>query len=105
MKKIILASAIFATAAFGAYAQTTPAPSANGDTPAVATPETANPTAPLEGANSFTEAQAKERIEAAGFTQLEGLMLDDKGIWQSKAMKDGKSVAVSMDYQGNVVSK
>ncbi|KQR73398.1 hypothetical protein ASG25_02145 [Rhizobium sp. Leaf384] len=105
MKKIILAAAIVAASAFGASAQTTPAPSADGNTPAVATPDTANPTAPVEGANSFTEAQAKERIEAAGYTGLDGLMLDDKGIWQAKAMKDGKSVAVSMDYQGNVVAK
>ncbi|OLP62762.1 hypothetical protein BJF93_21540 [Xaviernesmea oryzae] len=105
MKKIVLATAILAASAFGVNAQTTPAPSANGDTPAVATPDSSNPTAPVEGANSFTETQAKERIEAAGYTQLDGLMLDDKGIWQAKAMKDGKPTAVSMDYQGNVVSK
>ncbi|NHT75588.1 hypothetical protein C8J35_11039 [Rhizobium sp. PP-F2F-G38] len=105
MKKLFLATAILAVSAFGVNAQTTPAPSANGDTPAVATPDSGNSTAPVEGANSFTEAQAKERIEAAGYTELDGLMLDDKGIWQAKAMKDGKSAAVSMDYQGNIVSK
>jgi hypothetical protein len=105
MRKLLFVTAILAASAVGASAQTTPAPSANGDTPAVATPDSGNATAPVEGANSFTEAQAKERIEAAGYTGLDGLMLDDKGIWQAKATKDGKSVAVSMDYQGNIVSK
>jgi hypothetical protein len=71
----------------------------------VATPETPDAAAPVEGANSFTEAQARERIEAAGFTGIADLKLDDQGVWQATAMKDGKSMPVAMDYQGNVVSK
>jgi hypothetical protein len=31
------------------------------------------------------------------------LTLDDKGVWQASAMKDGKPVKVSLDYQGNIV--
>ncbi|PZM15818.1 PepSY domain-containing protein, partial [Rhizobium tubonense] len=76
----------------------------NPDTPAVATPDTKNPTAPVAGHNSFTEAQAKERIEKAGYSGVTALKLDDKGIWQSTATKDGKSVTVTLDYQGNVVA-
>ena len=105
MKKLIFAAALLSASALTAHAQTATAPATNGDTPAVATPDTTNTTAPVEGANSFTEAQAKERIEAAGFTAVTDLKLDDKGVWQAMGTKDGKSVAVSMDYQGNIVSK
>jgi hypothetical protein len=55
-----------------ALAQQKPAnPDAN--TPAVATPNTKNPNAPVEGANSFTEGQARSRIEAAGFSNVTNL--------------------------------
>jgi hypothetical protein len=30
------------------------------------------------------------------------LMMDDKGIWRGKASKDGKSVDVTVDFQGNI---
>lgn len=104
MKNFIIAvAALLGTAATVALAQTTP--STEGDTPAVATPDTQNPAAPVEGANSFTEAQAKARIEEAGYTEVSGLKLDDKGVWQATAMKGGKSVSVALDYQGNVTAQ
>ena len=65
----------------------------------------ATATAPFEGANSFTENQAKERITAAGFTGVAALAKDDKGIWRGKAMKADKSVDVAVDFKGNVVAK
>lgn len=106
MKKTLLAAALISASAFSAFAQTeAPATATDGDTPAVATPDSTNATAPVEGANSFTEDQAKERMAEAGYADVTELMLDDKGVWQAKGMKDGKSVAVSMDYQGNVVAK
>lgn len=106
MKSIILAAAALLSAStLFAQAQTTPAPTINGNTPAVATPDTKNPTAPVAGANSFTESQAKARIEGAGYSDVKDLKKDDKGVWQAMAMKDGNSAAVSLDYQGNVVSK
>ncbi|MGE8106133.1 PepSY domain-containing protein [Allorhizobium sp. NPDC080224] len=105
MKKMIFAAGLMCATAVSAHAQTTTVPATDGDTPAVATPETQNPAAPVEGANSFTEEQARERIEAAGFTGIADLKLDDQGVWQATAMKDGMSVPVAMDYQGNVVSK
>jgi hypothetical protein len=106
MRNIIFAAALIGASALPALAQTTaPAPSADGNTPAVATPDTKNPTAPVEGANSFTESQAKDRIEKAGFTGVKNLKKDDKGIWMASGMKDGKSAMIALDYQGNVVAK
>lgn len=100
---IIVAAALMGAAATASLAQTTP--STEGDTPAVATPDSQNPTAPVEGANSFTEAQAQERIKEAGYTDVNGLKLDENGVWQATAMKDGKSVSVALDYQGNVTAQ
>lgn len=105
MRNLVIAAVMLSASALVAQAQTAPAPTTNGDTPAVATPDTKNPTAPVAGANSFTEAQAQSRIEGAGYSAVKDLKLDDKGIWQAMATKDGKSAAVSLDYQGNVVSK
>jgi hypothetical protein len=61
--------------------------------------------APLEGANSFTENQAKDRIEAAGFSDVSGLSKDDKGIWRGTAKRGSADVKVAVDYKGNVVSQ
>jgi len=75
-----------------------------GNTPAVNTPNSPpNPGAPVSGANSFTEGQAKSRIESSGYTNVSGLRKDDQGVWRGTAMKDGRSVNVSLDFQGNVV--
>jgi putative membrane protein len=73
-------------------------------TPAVSTTDTANPAAPVPGANSFTEDQAKSRIQDAGFSDVSALTKDDKGIWRGQATKDGKTTTVALDYQGNVVA-
>ncbi|RZK95221.1 MAG: hypothetical protein EOO66_07435 [Methylobacterium sp.] len=70
---------------------------------AVNTAPANNSGAPVPGANSFTEGQARDRIQDKGFTQVNALSLDSKGVWRGKAMKNGQSVDVSMDYQGNVV--
>jgi hypothetical protein len=106
MKKYLLAAALVSASALGAFAQTSTAPATtDGDTPAVATPDTSNPTAPVEGANSFTEDQAKERITEAGYTDVTGLTSGDDGVWRGTAMKDGKSVPVALDYQGNVTAE
>jgi hypothetical protein len=62
-------------------------------------------TAPVAGANSFTEGQAKSRIEAGGYSNVTELKKDDNGVWRGKGMKDGKSVTVSVDFQGNVIAR
>ena len=61
--------------------------------------------APASGANSFTEGQAKSRIEAAGFTNVSDLKKDDQGVWRGQAQKDGRQVSVALDYQGNVTTR
>jgi uncharacterized protein with FMN-binding domain len=63
------------------------------------------PGAPIKGANSFTEGQARDRIVAAGFTSVSSLAKDGDGVWRGSAMKDGKSVKVAVDFKGNVVSQ
>ncbi|TIW56000.1 MAG: hypothetical protein E5V54_14335, partial [Mesorhizobium sp.] len=54
------------------------------------------------GANSFTEAQAKKRIQDAGYADVSALAKDEQGIWRGQATKDGKGTSVALDYQGNV---
>jgi len=76
------------------------------NTPAVNAPNTPpNPGSPVAGSNSFTEGQAKSRIESTGFGNVSELRKDDQGVWRGKAVKDGKSVTVSLDFQGNVTAR
>ncbi|GGC76720.1 hypothetical protein GCM10010994_38770 [Chelatococcus reniformis] len=87
-------------------AQTAPAanPGAPAN-PAVSTKDGNNPGAPAGGANSFTEAQAKSRIESRGYSEVTALKKDQDGIWRGKAAKAGRTHDVAVDYQGNVVTK
>lgn len=87
MKRIALAFGAL-TIFSATYAQETPKP-AEPETPAVATPETKNPTAPVPGENSFTEAQANERIQDKAYTDVTALTKGKDGIWSASAMKDG----------------
>jgi putative membrane protein len=58
------------------------------------------------GANSFTEAQAKSRIESMGYQQVTNLKKDpNTSVWSGDATKEGKQVQVQLDYQGDVVAK
>lgn len=102
MKKTILAAALFSAFSIHAFAQTT---TTDGNTPAVVTPDTPSSGVLAEGQNSFTEAQAKERIADAGYSDVGALKLDDKGIWRGTASKNGTSTSVGLDYQGNVVAQ
>jgi hypothetical protein len=95
MKKAIVIG-ILVFAAGGAFAQT--------NAPAVASSTTQSPAAPIAGANSFTEGQAKSRIEAAGYTNVSGLTKDKDGIWRGNASKGGTMMTVSIDYQGNITA-
>jgi opacity protein-like surface antigen len=61
-----------------------------------------NSNAPVAGRNSFTEGQAKSKIEEAGYTNVSALQKDDNGVWRGKASKGGSSTDVSVDFQGNV---
>jgi hypothetical protein len=104
--RFILAATLLGALATGAAAQGTPRANPNAPAnPAVNTQGGNNPGAPAPGANSFTEGQAKSRVEASGFTNVTGLAKDKDGIWRGKAMKGGKSQDIAVDYQGNVVAK
>jgi hypothetical protein len=46
--------------------------------------------------------QAKARIEAQGFTNVSELKKDAQGMWNAKAMKDGKPVQISLDTRGQI---
>lgn len=60
--------------------------------------------APLEGANSFTETQAKDRVIAAGMTAPSVLTKDNKGIWRGTATQNGMTMTIAVDFKGNVVA-
>jgi hypothetical protein len=91
-------------AATAASAQTQPAQSGPNNN-AVNSSGQNNSNAPVAGRNSFTEGQAKSKIEAAGYTQVSGLKKDDNGVWRGKASKGGSSTSVSVDFEGNVNQK
>ena len=97
MKKLALVALVAALPSFAAMAQT----STTSPKPAPTAPADAN--APLPGANSFTEGQAKSRLEANGYTNVMGLKKDENGVWKGKATNAGASVNVSVDYRGNIV--
>src|SRR6187401_728350 len=105
MRKMTISLLLLASVGPG-WAQTAQPPAnRNANTPAVNTPNSPpNPGAPVAGANSFTEEQAKSRIEDKGFSSVSGLKKDDAGVWRGTASQSGKSVTVSVDFQGNVVS-
>ena len=102
--RLILTMALVA-AAISTAAMAQPA-NRDANTPAVNTPNSPpNPGAPVAGANSFTEGQAKSRIESRGYTNISELRKDDQGVWRGKAMKDGQAVSISLDFQGNVTAQ
>lgn len=102
MKFNMLAAALIALAGTSALAQTA---STSGETPAVATPGSQNPAAPVAGANSFTEDQVKDRLQEAGFANVSKLKLGDDGVWRGMATKSDKQTNVALDYQGNITSQ
>ncbi len=60
--------------------------------------------APLEGANSFTEQQARQRAIAWDVSDVSQLTLDDQGIWRGNGTVGADAVDVAIDYKGNVVT-
>ena len=69
-------------------------------------PRKAEEGAPLKGANSFTEGQAKDRAMAHGDVDtVSGFKKDDDGIWRGSGTRGDKTVEIAVDYKGNVVTK
>lgn len=85
-------------------AQLNPGNNGSAQPPAVTTSNANNKTAaaPVKGRNSFSMGEARRRIERGGFTQVTGLKKDADGVWRGKGMRNGASVDVYCDYQGNV---
>jgi len=108
MKQTLSAAVAFAAlvGVGSALAQTAPANSST-TPPAIAhgSDDSKTAAAPIAGKNSFTEAQAKDRLEKHGYTAVSGLRKDDQSIWRGTATKDGRSVSVAVDYQGNIVNQ
>ena len=86
----------------GALNRNTGPDAAAGDTNQAVATTSANAMQPAKGANSFTDDQAKGRIESGGYSTVTDLKKDDDGIWRGSATKDGAKVNVWLDYKGNV---
>ena len=104
MRSLFVAGMAFALLAGGALAQSPPAQKGPQNS-AINSSDSSNRQVsnPVQGRNSFTEGEAKSRIERTGFSNVSALVKDDSGVWRGRATKDGKVVEVSLDYQGNVV--
>ena len=106
MRNSLILAAVLAFAATGAVAQSQNPPANNApQNSAINSSDSSNrqATAPVAGRNSFTEGEAKSRIEKMSFSNVSNLKKDDNGVWRGRATKDGKTVDVSLDYQGNVI--
>ena len=101
MKRSLMFMCIGLLAVTTASAQNPPAQSGPNNN-AVNSPGQNNSNAPVAGRNSFTEGQAKSKIEEAGFSNVTELKKDDNGVWRGKASRGGSASAVSVDFQGNV---
>lgn len=101
MRRLLMFAAAAMLLSAPATAQNPPARSEPGNN-AINSPDQKNSNAPVAGANSFTEGQAKSRIEEAGYAGVTNLKKDDNGVWRGKATKGGATTDVSIDFQGNV---
>jgi hypothetical protein len=95
---LIVATVLLFTGSAGAQQPAKDGPNNN----AINSPGQNTSNAPVAGRNSFTEGQAKSKIEEAGFTNVTALKKDDNGVWRGKATKGSTSSDVSVDFQGNV---
>lgn len=100
-RSTLLAASLLLLVSVPASAQSQPAQSGPGNN-AVNSSDQNNSNKPVAGRNSFTEGQAKSRIEDAGYANVSGLQKDNEGVWRGKADKAGTKTDVSVDFQGNV---
>lgn len=73
--------------------------------PAVDTADTSQKGTLTPGANSFTEAQARQAIEKQGYTGIGPLTQNENGIWSASATREGAAATVSVDYKGVVTAQ
>ncbi len=114
LKQTVLAAALLLGSAGLAMAQGAAPNTTTGNHTAPSVGTSTNPNAnatgagkaALEpGANSFTEGQARRRIEDHGYTNVGQLRKDQNSIWQAEATKDGRRVRVGVDFRGDVVEE
>lgn len=98
MRTLIAATALLIAGAAGAQNTT----GQNDGNSAVKSPRPMTTGAAAEGANSFTQEQARERLGKAGYNDVTNLTKNDDGQWVGTAMRGGKSVSVALDYKGNI---
>jgi hypothetical protein len=68
----------------------------------VTTPSTANaPAIP----NARGSGNARAKIEADGYKNVQGLNRNPDGTWSGKALRGGAAVDVQVDARGNVTTK
>lgn len=105
--RAVAALAIVPMIGIGAVMAQSSSTNSSPNPPAVSTGNAPSKTsaAPVAGANSFTEGEARKRIELYGYTNVTDLKMDSQSIWRGRATKDGKAVAVALDYQGNIVTQ
>ena len=104
LRVMVCSIAIVAATAIGSAQTQQPTPQQPTATTTPQVPAAPEEKPPLAGANSFTEAQAKERIGTAGYQNISDLQKDNAGIWRGTAMKEGKQVKIALDFRGNVVA-
>lgn len=69
--------------------------------PSVATPDIAN----LPAANAEGSAAARARIEAEGYSNVQGLTRGRDGNWRGQATRGGARVGVTVDASGRVATE
>lgn len=69
--------------------------------PSVTAPNTANLPAP----NAEGSAAARARVEADGYSNVQGLNRGADGKWRGKAVRGGANVGIVVDAQGNVTTE
>ena len=86
-----------------AMAQDAPAggPTAKGNAPLKNT-HTVNDGTARQGANSFTQNEARKHILNSGYSSVSGLAKGKDGVWRGTAMKGGANFNVALDFKGNV---
>ena len=94
--RMVLSLAVLALAACSPPAETTTTP----DTINVETPAPA----PAPTVIMITEADARSRLETAGYTNITGLMQNADGTWTATCTKDGQTTTVTVNDSGVAVS-
>ena len=93
MRNSLTIAAVLVFAATGALAQSQNPPASNApQNSAINNSDSSNRqvTAPVAGRNSFTEGEAKSRIEKMGFANVSNLKKDDNGVSGGSTTKGGK---------------